>query len=367
MVLVIAGIVAILFILLEAFEAIVLPRRVTRRFRLTRLFYRLMWVPWSTAAGRFSSTRIRENYLSFFGPLSLLLLLSAWAVGLILAFGVLHWALRTPIHAPNDAAGFWTDVYLSGTTFFTLGYGDVTPVAGLGRALAVAEAGIGFGFLALVIGYLPVIYQAFSRREVNISLLDTRAGSPPSAAELLRRHAKKWNELEELFNDWERWAADLMESHLSYPVLCYYRSQHNNQSWLSALTTILDACALAISVLEDCPAHQAKLTFAMARHAVVDLSQVFNMPPREPVPDRLGDEEMRRLRASLKDDGYKFRDDDGALRKLVELRQLYEPYANALGAYLMMPLPVWTPASEVTDNWQTSAWGKIAAGDAFDG
>jgi len=293
--------------------------------------------------------------------------LSAWAVGLIVAFAVLHWALRTPVHAPDNGSGFWTDLYLSGTTFFTLGYGDVTPVAGLGRALAVAEAGIGFGFLALVIGYLPVIYQAFSRREVNISLLDTRAGSPPSATELLRRHAEKWGDLEELFCDWERWAADLMESHLSYPVLCYYRSQHNNQSWLSALTTILDACAVAMSVLDSCPLHQAKLTFAMARHAVVDLSQVFNMPPRKPSPERLDDDEIRRLKTSLQDAGFKLRTDGGAMNKLRELRELYEPYAYALGAHLMMPLPPWVPASEVTDNWQTSAWGKISRGDAFDG
>src|SRR5205823_12448414 len=143
-----------------------------------------------------------------------------------------------------------------------------------------------------------VLYGAFSQREVNISLLDARAGSPPSAGELLRRQGERQNAeaLGQYLRDWETWSAQLMESHLSYPVLCYFRSQHNNQSWLAALTAVLDASALVMVGIDGASRRQAKLTFAMARHAVVDLAQIFNTPPREESVDRLPREDLDRLR-----------------------------------------------------------------------
>ncbi len=155
-------------------------------------------------------------------------------------------ALST-LAAADGQHGFFTDLYMSGTTFFTLGLGDVVPRSDLARFLTVVEAGIGFAFLAVVIGYLPILYQAFSRREVEVSLLDARAGSPSSAVELLRRHAgvEGADDLCQLLRGWEHWSAELLESHLSYPSLGYFRSQHEHQSWVAALTTILDACARA--------------------------------------------------------------------------------------------------------------------------
>jgi hypothetical protein len=353
-----------LLVFLDAFEAIVLPRRVTRRFRLTRLFYRAFWKPWKAIAHRIHSSKRRESFLRFFGPLSLLMLLSLWAISLVVSFAMLQWALRLQLNIPQEQTGFGTYAYMSGVTLFTLGFGDVTPSEPLGRAMIVAEAGIGFGFLALIIGYLPVIYQSFSRREANISLLDARAGSPPSVAELLRRHGQNMEELRDLLRDWERWSADLMESHLSYPVLCFYRSQHNNQSWLTALTTILDASALLIVGIDGGPSRQAQLTFAIARHAVVDLSQIFNTPPRAPEPNRLSPGELTRLRSLLGATDIKLRDDIAADQKLCELRQMYEPYANALADYLFVTIPDWIPPGEAIDNWQTSAWGRISRGIA---
>src|SRR2546425_2045382 len=245
------GVLLIAVLMWDVFEALVLPRRVTRRLRPTRFFYRTTWRLWSAAAGRMSSSSRRETYLSFYGPLSLLLLLDAWAASLILGFALIYRA-ATPLALASGPA-----LYLSGTTFFTLGLGDVVPTGALPRALAVIEAGTGFAFLAIVIGYLPVVYQAFSRREVTVSLLDARAGSPPSAAELLRRHAGNTDALDHLLRDWELWSAELLESHLSYPVLSYYRSQHDNQSWLSALTTVLDASAVIMSAAKAGVARQA--------------------------------------------------------------------------------------------------------------
>ncbi len=354
------SVLLILGILLDAFETVVLPRRVTRRIRFARLFYRVTWIPSSALVRRIASNSRRETYLGFFGPLSLILLLCVWAVGLILGFAALHWSMGSPLNGVGARASFATYAYFSGTTFFTLGYGDVTPQAQLGRALAVIEGGVGFGFLALIIGYLPVIYQAFSRREASISLLDARAGSPPTAAEMLRRHGQNIRELDDLLRDWERWAADLLESHLSYPVLCYYRSQHNNQSWLTALTAVLDASALVMVGMEGATKRQAQLTFAMARHAVVDLAQIFNTAPREPLPDRLPPDELRRLRAVLAAAGVKLADGDAADRRLNELRRMYEPFVSPLADFLFIPLPSWVPADGSFDNWQTSRWGRIS-------
>jgi Ion channel len=357
----IPGIALIVAILWDAFETIILPRRVARRFRLTRAFYQMVWAPWSALARSLHDRKRREKILGLFGPLSLLMLLALWAAGLILGYAILLWALDARLDIPDPT--FFDYFYLSGTTFFTLGFGDLVPMLTLGRMLSVIEAANGFGLLAIVIGYLPVLYQAFSRREVNISLLDARAGSPSSATEMLRRHAESGNlgELGSVLHEWERWAAELLESHLSYPVLCYFRSQHDNQSWLAALTTVLDTCALVMVGVEGLPAWQAKLTFAMARHAVVDLAQVFRTAPAAPqaCATRLYPGDLERLREILEHNGAALQDGEEAELKLTELRLMYEPYVSALSDMLMMPLPPWILGSDAIDNWKTSAWGRI--------
>ena len=358
---VIPGLALILTILWDAFETIILPRRVTRRFRLTRFFYQTVWAPWSVLARSLRNPKRREKVLGLFGPLSLLMLLALWALGLILGYAIVLWSLNATLDIPSPT--FSDYFYLSGTTFFTLGYGDVVPMLSLGRMISVIEAANGFGLLAIVIGYLPVLYQAFSRREVNISLLDARAGSPSSATEMLRRHAEsgRLGELGSVLHEWERWAAELLESHLSYPVLCYFRSQHDNQSWLAALTTVLDTCALVMVGVEGLPAWQAKLTFAMARHAVVDLAQIFRTAPAAPEAcvTRLFPGDLERLREILEHNGASLKDGKEAELKLEELRLMYEPYVSALSAMLLMPLPPWILGSDAIDNWKTSAWGRI--------
>jgi hypothetical protein len=352
------GVLLIVIALWDVFETVVLPRRVTRRVRLTRLFYRAMWVPWSALARAIHKSKRRESFLSIFGPLSLLILLTVWAVTVVTGFSLIHWAIGSRIGATNETAGFFTDLYFSGTTFFTLGLGDVAPVGAAARATTVVEASIGFGLLALVIGYLPVSYQAFSRREVNISMLDARAGTPPTAAELLRRHqeAQSLQSIDPLLRDWEMWAADLMESHLSYPVLCFFRSQHDNQSWLAALSTVLDVCSLVMVGIDGMPKWQAQLTFKMARHAVVDISQIFNTSPLKHDPGRLSSNELAKLRAILTECDVALSNEPGDEETLKELRAMYEPYTHVLSRYLMMPLPAWLPKGSATDNWQTSAW-----------
>jgi hypothetical protein len=359
---IIAGIAAIMSVLADSFQSVVLPRRLTGRFRPTRLFYRAIWPIWKAIAVSLSAGKRREQFLSIFGPLSILVLFAFWAAGLIVGFSLLDLAAAWAKPASGSEQDFLTNLYLSGTTFFTLGMGDVTPHTGMGRLLAVLEAGMGFGFLAGVIGYLPVIYQAFSRREANIVLLDARAGSPPTAAELLRRHAgpQGLEAMRELLHDWERWAADLLESHISYPSVSYFRSQHDNQSWLGALTCILDACALIISGIDGACTRQARLTFAIARHAVVDLAQVFYAAPDASTADRMPTADLQRLRAALSEAGVPMRSDTPANEKLKQLREMYEPYVSSLARFLAVTLPPWIMSKQVADNWKTSAWGRIA-------
>ena len=355
------GIVVILLVAQDAFETIVLPRRVIRRIRITRLYFRVTWTVWRFLSRVMRPVARRESYLSYFGPLSLLALFAFWAVLFVFGFGLLLWGLALPLNAPEKTISFLTYLYLSGTTFFTLGLGDVTPVPGVVRLLVVVEVALGFIFLALVISYVPIIYQAFSRRELRITLLDARAGSPASAAEILRRnHAGKHvEELRIILHDWELWCADILESHLSYPVLAYYRSQHDQQSWLEALTTILDTCALILTGIEGMPAEPARFAFAVARHAVVDLAQVFNTPPITTGGNRLSPDEFARLRDVLAVSGILLNEELATEQKLAELRATYEPFVSSLAQFLLVSLPPWITPESNLDDWQTSAWDDL--------
>src|SRR5579863_4258881 len=359
---VIFGIILVVLILQDSFESIILPRRVSRRFRLSRLFYLATWALWSAIARKMRPGNRREFYLSYYGPLSLILLLVIWAAALVLSLAMIEWGLSLPMNAPEKVLSFGTYLYMSGTTFITLGLGDVTPLSGMGRFLAVGEAGTGFGFLALIIGYVPIIYQAFSRREINISLLDARAGSPPSATEMLRRHyrTQRIEELAQFMRDWERWSAELLESHLSYPVLTYYRSQHERQSWLAALTTVLDTCALMIVGFEDISTPTIRNTFAIARHAAVDLAQVYGTPPLNPKSNRLSGAEFTRMRDLLAEVGLHLSHAEDAEQRLSGLRRMYEPFVNAISDHLLVSLPPWVSPERAVDDWQTSAWDHFA-------
>lgn len=353
------GVTLIAVVLWDAFETIILPRRVNWRVRLTRLFYRWTWRGWSAIARRRGGRS--ATFLSLYGPLSLLLLLALWAAGLVVGFGILQWGLGSHVVTATGGRSLGTDLYVSGTTFFTLGLGDVVPTSTAARVITVIEAGTGFGFLGLVITYVPVLYQTFSRREVQISLLDARAGSPPRAVELLRRIGADDERaaLHALLLDWERWCAELLESLLSYPALAYFRSQHDNQSWLATVTLIMDVSALVQVGVDGMPSGQARRTFAMARHAVVDICQYLNAPPVKPAPDRLPLADFAAARAILAEHGIPLAAGDTAAHELALLRHLYEPFVNGASRRLLFALPPWLPDPDAKDNWETTAWDDV--------
>jgi hypothetical protein len=353
----VAGSLVVLAVYWEAFETIVFPRRVSRRFRFTRLFYQASWWPWRAIGSRLRPGKRREDFLSVYGPISLLLLLGAWVLLLIGAFALLHWGAGSRIQSPSTMGAFEADLLLSGATLFTVGMGDIVAASTLERCFVILEAGTGLAFLAMVIGYLPTLAQAFSRREVNVALLDARAGSPPSAREMLQRHIDGEGEqsLGPLLEQWDRWASDLLETHISFPVLAYYRSQHDNQSWVAALTVVLDVCALLIAGVDGEPARSARLAFAMARHAAVDLSRMFRLEARAPATDRLSQTNLDQLLEILEAAGLPLRSRTDVDERLRRLRQMYEPHMNALATFLLMSLPTWASPKGAQDNWQSMA------------
>ncbi len=372
------GLILLASVLLDSFQTIILPRRPVVRFRLTRVFFLATWLPWRAVVHCVRNPRKREQFYSFYGPLSLLLLFVFWAIVLISAFGLIYFGLHTPFtdpwHPATRLARLRSCFYVSGSTLFTLGLGDVLPANLTTRFLTVVEAGTGLGFIALVIGYVPVLYGAFSTREIAVALLDARAGSPPTAGELLARHQFDGGTqaLTALLAEWERWCATMLETHISYPILCYYRSQHDNQSWLSALTAVLDTCALVITAIE-CPAQrQAQLTFAVGRHVLVDIGHVFSREAEEQrirnAPfSRLNDAEFGQLCEVLQHTGLAVCSDVDMRRRLDALRRLYEPHAVAMAEYLRLELPAWRPpprASGKPDIWTSIDQLRSPAGSA---
>jgi Ion channel len=348
-------------VLWDAFETIILPRSIVRRFRLARAWVRAIWFPWRLIARRVRPAA-GERFLAIFGPIALLGLIALWAICLIIGFAGLHWAAGSRLEPIGAIARFSDDLYMSGTTFTTLGLGDLHPVGRVARLLTVVEAATGFAFFAIVVAYLPVLYQSFSRREAQLTLLDAWAGSPPAAAEVLRRLAAR-SELSMLgafLKDWEFWCSDVLESHISYPTVSFFRSQHQKQSWVSALACLLDLSALIEVGIDGIPSWQAHVTFAIARHTAVDLAQVFRVPIAAG-EERLRDAEFDRMRDQLAVVGVRLVDTPASRERLRALRRSYEPYLFGLSRMLMMPLPPWWNERQPKDNWQTSPRGVADA------
>ncbi len=336
----------------DAFQTVVVARHVRRLPAITRIFYHVTWVPYAAIARLVRSEQRRDKYLGIYGPLSLLLLLSFWVISLIVAFATLQWSIgRGASDAPSSLAD---DLYFSASSFFTLGTGEPQTLAS--KYVMVVEAAFGFTFLGLVIGYLPVLYQSFSNRELRILLLDARAGSPPSAVEFILRRGSNPAKLEARLAEWEEWSLDLLQNHLSYPMLAYYRSQHPNQSWLAALTTIIDVSALVMLSANDDLKRQAQFTFAAGRHTLVHSASLFRSPAKLPRESRLSEQQFEHLCAVVVSGRTPLHLDRSMGAELTRIRSTYEPHAYALAAYFRMALPEWMPERATADNWEILSW-----------
>jgi len=274
---VIFGIVVVFYILNDVFQSVVVPRSTPARYRLTRWVVRPGWRAWRGIALRTRSTGERERMLGTFAPLVVVILLVLWLSGLVLGFALIFFGLRAQLHPLVQ--DFPTAVYFAGTAVLTIGFGDFVATSGLARGLALVAGGTGLGTIALAISFLFSLYGSFQRREILIVTLDARAGAPPSGVNLLETMAKLGmaDDLPRLFGEWEKWGAEVLDSHLAYPVLAYFRSSHDNESWVSALGAVLDATTLVLTTLVDGPRGPAKMMFAMGTHLVEDLARFFRI------------------------------------------------------------------------------------------
>ena len=340
------GLFIVASVLLDAFGTIVLPRSVQRPIRFSTLLFKGGWTAYKAIAAR-PSGRMRNASLAAFAPATLLILVAAWVVLLSTGFGLMQWG--TPLSRPQETGHLLSYLYLSGTTLLTLGYGDLTPIDGTGRVMAVGEATTGFIFLALIVGYIPVLYGPFARREQTMLRLDARAGSEPTGIEMILRHRECPELLVALLLDWEELSSALLEAYLSYPILAYYRSQHDDQSWLRSVTAVMDACALVGVSKDVSPAlrFQAHATFAMARHLLVDLAYILDAEPEK--GRALDDDVYLRMRARLPAL-------PASSESLATVRVTYEPFVAALARDLALEAPAWALNRHAPDNWQTSAW-----------
>lgn len=339
------GLVLVASTLLDAFEVVLLPRPVRRRWRINGVFFEGTWAAWSWIVRRLPPGRRREDFAGVFGPFSMVALFSAWAILLMFGFGLLHWSLQQ-LMSGEPTMTLAQAMNVSGDAFFTLGYGDVVPHHAAGRLLVIFEAGTGFGFIALTISYLPVLYQHFSRRDYQLVELAARAGTPPTVTALLAWHAAAddTDALVGWLRDWELWASDLVESHSAYPMLAFYRSQHEGHSWLASLAVLMDVCALLIAGDARGGPPQAEATFTAARRAlrVVTGSLRIAVPSPSAVPSGLRLEaDLLPLAPALRAIWPGWLADARTEERVARLHRTYRPHLQCLSAYLLLGLPEW--------------------------
>ncbi len=333
------GIVILAWTLRDVFRTVVTPRAAHGRFRLSRILFLLIWRPWRWLGLRRHTVDGRERFLAVAAPAIFFLLLVGWASLALFAYGLILWSPMFAHGVPTGDPSFGDALYLAGTSLFTLGFGGGAPT-GWTRAIEVLAGATGLGLLAVVIAYLPVLYQAFNRREVGVILLDARAGSPPSGPELLHRMALAGaaGHLGELFAEWERWVADVLETHMSYPLLALFRSPHDQTSWVTALGAVLDAATLVLTTIEGPPDPRAKLLYGTGVHSVEDLFFYFRLSERQ---SDIRPEEFADVLADLAESGYPVRSVDDAFERFTERRAAYAGRVDAIAVMLASPPGQW--------------------------
>ena len=331
----IAGVLLVAFVLLDVFLTVVVPRRAPsagRHLRLTGYAVPGLWKIWRYIGLRMSSAERREVFLGIYGSFIVILLLIAWVAGLVIGYGLVLDALRAQLRPESE--NFGASLYFAGTSLLTLGFGDVVAMGGVAAAT-------GLGLFALCITLLFTLYGSFQRREVAVVVLEAGAGAPPSGVTLLETYALAGilDDLPHLFRDWQSWAAEVLDSHLAYPVLAYFRSSHDNDSWISSLGAVMDASTLVLTTIKDGPKGWAKLSRSVGGHCLEDLVAYFRLPNESQVGvERAEFEEARRR---LERAGFVLEDADRAWENFARLRQEYAGRVNALALYWATPPAQW--------------------------
>ncbi|HEV7180861.1 MAG TPA: potassium channel family protein [Candidatus Baltobacteraceae bacterium] len=337
----IAGIVSIVLMLSDVFQSVIVPRAVGRRLRFSYLEWRLGWLVWPKLSRLFypDDGDARENFLALFAPLALVLMLVLWALVAILGFGCVFWAFRTHIHPVPTT--FWEAVYFAGTSFVTVGFGDFVGTTGITRMVSVLAGACGFGVVSVTTAYLFAIFGFFQAREAFVVTIGARAGLPPSGVGLLAvaKYANIESDLAIVMRDGQAWTAMLMESHLAYPTLAYFRSSHDDESWVGTLGTLLDAAALMMTALRE-PTGQAQIMYNIGRHATHDLARYFAVP-HIACGAGVSQAEFARACDRLRSAGLSVRDAQASWHEFSALRATYAGNLRALAQYLSVPPVLW--------------------------
>jgi hypothetical protein len=333
-----AGTVIVAATLYDFFESQVLPRPAVGRLRPGLGAIHGMWRAWLRLGGRFRRVQTREAFLATFGPASVLILLALRGAMLIFGYGLILHGLRDQLHPPSADLG--TALYFSGESLLTLGFGDFLATGPIARLLVLLEAATGLGLFAVAISLLFSLFSSFQRRETAVISLDALAGAPPSGVQLLEASAGDGmtRQLEKVFDEWRVWTADVLESHLAYPVLTYFRSSHDNEAWLNSFGAVMDAAVLVLTAIEGGPAAPAKLMVKVGGHFVADLGYHLRyLRDVNPWLERHEfDEACDRLRAA----GYRVRDDTETWEKFARHRGEYASLLNNLARDLaLVPAP----------------------------
>jgi hypothetical protein len=332
------GIAILLWTLIDVFRTLVVPRAARGRIRLSRGLFLVVWRPWRWFAVRRKTIQSREHVLSTAAPFIFFMLLAGWTFLAVLGYSLILWSPAFA-HGMGQSDGSFADaMFAAGTSLFTLGFGN--GATGWTRAIEVIAAATGLGLVAVVIAYLPVLYASFNRREVGVMMLDTRAGSPPSGPELLHRMGagSLTTSLPELFAEWERWTADVLETHMSYPLLALFRSPHDYTSWITSLGSVLDAATLVLTAIDCPPDGRTKLMYGTGVHAIEDLFYYFRLDEREEV---IGRDEFDDVLQGLKDDGFSVRPAEDAYDLFTAKRGTYAPRLDAIVLLLAAPPGQW--------------------------
>ncbi len=275
-----AGAALVLTSLGDLFQSVVVPRSVGSRFRASPRISRYGWRWWRERALGIADAERREDTLAVFAPTLLVSLLAYWVLSEVLGYGLLFWALRGGLRPVPELGGA---IYFAGASLLTIGYGDIAPTEWYTRALALVAAAGGLATFAIVTTFLFQTFAAFQRREAFVVTISERTGAPPSGVEFVRTHAKlrMMGDVGPILREAQLWIAEVMETHLAYPVLTYFRSSHDDESWVGTLGAILDATTLLITTVDLDHRGQAEITARLGTHLVRDFSGFFRLPPSE--------------------------------------------------------------------------------------
>jgi hypothetical protein len=340
----VAGTLVILATLSSAIRTVILPRGV--QSTITRAVFVGVRVPFRAIAHDRRSYEDRDRVMAVYAPVALALLPLAWLALEVVGFTLLFQGLT--------GSSFGDAYHLSGSSITTLGFAPADGV--LVRTVAFAEAAVGLFLVALLISYLPSLYSSFSQREAMVATLATRAGTPPSARDfMVRHHAIGWlDDLGEFWLAWERWFAEVEESHTSYPMLAFFRSPAADRSWITAAGAVLDSASFYVSTIEQGDSAPASVCIRSGYLALRHIAGFFGIAhdedPAPTDPISITRAEFDEMYEAIEEVGVALVSDrDQAWRDFVGWRVNYDTVLIGLADLTMAPYAPWSSDRSTAD------------------